>query len=200
MRCEEEFLGRVEVLGTMAAPPNGGASSPPDENKRSNGDFLGKLEEAEARDEETLKENVRRSRASSWTGWEAELGPPGQTPAAETGPGDQPPPPNATDEKRAEATGLPASAPAPSKPKGKGAAGDKDLHHRHSAEVQAIILLFFSYLAFALCEGFTMSGIVASLSAGLVGSLYCANNMSEEGKALAKRPKVATTVIDLTDD
>ena len=84
MRCEEEFLGRVEVLGTMAAPPNGGASSPPDENKRSNGDFLGKLEEAEARDEETLKENVRRSRASSWTGWEAELGPPGQTPAAET--------------------------------------------------------------------------------------------------------------------
>ena len=46
--------------------------------------------------------------------------------------------------------------------------------HRHSAEIQCLVLLIFSYLTFALCEGLTLSGIVASLSGGLTASLYCA--------------------------
>ena len=56
----------------------------------------------------------------------------------------------------------------------------------YSSRIQCLLLLLFSYLAFAVCEGMTLSGIVASLSAGLTASLYCANNMSHEGKAQAK--------------
>ena len=59
--------------------------------------------------------------------------------------------------------------------------------HRHSAEIQVVVLLVFSYLSFALCEGATLSGIVASLSGGLTASLYVAGNMDEQGKKLSKR-------------
>ena len=64
--------------------------------------------------------------------------------------------------------------------------GRKTTGSEHSSRIQCMLLLLFAYLAFAVCEGLTLSGIVASMSAGLTASLYCANNMSDEGKVLAK--------------
>jgi NhaP-type Na+/H+ or K+/H+ antiporter len=58
---------------------------------------------------------------------------------------------------------------------------------QHSSEIQVVLVLVFSYLSFALCEGLQLSGIVASLSGGLTASLYCAGNMSESGKTISKR-------------
>ena len=46
------------------------------------------------------------------------------------------------------------------------------------AETQVVIVLCFSFVAFALAEGLGLSGIVSSLSGGIFAALYCRANMN----------------------
>ena len=104
-------------------------TTPLDENKHVNGDFLGKLEEAEARDEETLKQGhagqVQLSTALSSTGRHAERGE-GQAAAGTTAPDEElaPSPPDA---KQAGEAATAGSKSKPARPKRKKAAAKKDL-------------------------------------------------------------------------